>query len=251
MISEKKILAYTLKNAVENKGSARPQNVLGGLFAEGLKKTDIKKIMPKLNSIVEKVNSMSLEKQKKEFAKLESLVGHRVERKGLPELPNTKKGVVMRIAPSASGPLHIIHGINASLSYDYVRKYRGKMIVRIEDTNPENISPDAYKMIKDDADFLFKGEAEIFIQSDRMKLYYDYAEKLIKKGKAYVCTCSREEFKRFVNAKKNCPCRKLSIKENLDRWKKMLNKDGFKPGEAVLRFKSSMKEKTLNKEIFL
>ena len=56
----------------------------------------------------------------------------------------------MRIAPSASGPLHIGHAIIAGLNILYVKKYKGKFYVRIEDTNPENIDPKSYKIIKED-----------------------------------------------------------------------------------------------------
>jgi glutamyl-tRNA synthetase len=76
-----------------------------------------------------------------------------------------------------------------------------------------------------------------------MELYYNYVEKLIKKGFAYVCTCSSEKFKEFSDSKKECPCRKNTIKENINRWEKMLNKKGYNEGEAVLRFKSDMKHK--------
>jgi glutamyl-tRNA synthetase len=76
-----------------------------------------------------------------------------------------------------------------------------------------------------------------------MLLYYKYAESLINKNSAYVCTCSSENFKKFADNKKDCPCRKLNVKENLERWKKMLDKFGFGEGEAVLRFKSDMKHK--------
>ena len=98
-------------------------------------------------------------------------------------------------------------------------------------------------MIKKESKWLFDNIAKIIIQSNRMQLYYNYAEKLIKKKSVYVCTCSSEEFRKYVSGKKNCPCRKLNVKENLDRWKKMLDKKGFGEGEAVLRFKSDMKNK--------
>ncbi|MDZ4226511.1 MAG: glutamate--tRNA ligase family protein, partial [Candidatus Pacearchaeota archaeon] len=92
--------------------------------------------------------------------------------------------------------------------------------------------------------WLFPGKfLKIIIQSDRMKIYYDCAEKLLKKKAAYVCTCSQEKFKEFVEKMKECPCRKLSVKENLDRWKMMLDKNGFQGGDAVLRFKSGMQDK--------
>ncbi len=100
-------------------------------------------------------------------------------------------------------------------------------------------------MIKQDSDWLFKRKAKILIQSNRIKLYYQYAEKLINKGKAYVCTCSSEQFKKYINNKISCPCSKKSAKEHMKRWKKMLSKseERYKQGQAVLRFKSDMKHK--------
>ena len=149
----------------------------------------------------------------------------------------------MRFAPSPSGPFHIGHAATACISFLFVKEYGGKFYVRIEDTNPENIYPAAYKMIADESKWLFDGIAKVIVQSDRMETYYKYVDKLIKKKAAYVCTCSSESFKEFVDTKKDCPCRKLSVEENMARWKKMLDKTGFKEGEAVVRFKSSMNHK--------
>src|SRR4030042_1544424 len=89
---------------------------------------------------------------------------------------------------------------------------------------------------------MFGNVTEYIIQSDRMDLYYSYAVSLIEKNKAYVCTCSQEDFKKFSENKKDCPCRKKSVKENIKDWEKMINKKGFKEGGAVLRFKSSMQD---------
>jgi len=236
---EKKIKAYALKNAVAYKGKAKQGAVISALFHEGLKKEDLKKYIKKISKIVKEINSLSLENQKKEFEKLRDLISKRKERQGLQELPDVPEtGVVMRLAPSASGALHVMHAINGSLNYDYVLKYGGKMIVRIEDTNPENTYPKAYSLITKDVEWLFKKKAEIYIQSDRMELYYKYAEKLIKGEHAYVCTCSANKFKEYSKKRKNCPCRSLNVKENLERWNEMLSPEGFNPGEAVLRFKT-------------
>jgi len=236
---KQKIKAYALKNALAHDGKAQQGAVIAGLFAEGLKPADMKKYGKQISEIILKVNQLTLEKQKKEFEKLKGDVHEREVREGLPELPNAKKKVIMRFAPSASGAFHIGHAMTACISFLYVKKYGGKFIIRIEDTNPENIYPKAYDLIKKDSEWLFKGKAKIVIQSERMKLYYKYAEKLIKKGVAYVCTCSAEEFRKFVAEKKNCPCRKKSVKKNSEDWKQMLEKKGFKVGGAVLRFKSS------------
>ena len=240
----KKIRGYVLKNALAYNGKAQQGAVISALFNEGLKKEDMKKYGKKISEIIKEVNSMSIEKQKKEYEKFKKVISERIEREGLPDLPNVpKSGIITRFAPSASGALHVIHGLNISLIYDYVLKYRGKFILRIEDTNPDNIYPKAYKLIEEDAKWLTKGKAKIVIQSKRMELYYKYAKKLIKINKAYVCTCSADDFRKCVKLKQDCPCRKFSVKENLDNWENMLYEKGFSPGEAVLRFKSDMKHK--------
>jgi len=238
---EKKARAYALKNALAHEGKAFQGAVISALFNEGLKKSDVGKYAKKISEIVLEVNSLSVEEQKKEFDSLHEEVSERKGREGLEELPNVKPfGVIMRFAPSASGPFHIGHALTACMSYLYVKKYGGKFYVRIEDTNPENIYPPAYKMIADESKWLFNGKAKVEIQSDNMKTYYKYAEKLIKKKVSYVCTCSQEKFKEFVSEMKNCPCRNISVTENIGRWKMMLDKTklGFKPGDAILRFKS-------------
>jgi len=238
---EEKVRAYALKNALAYSGKARTGSVISALFNEGLKKGDVKKYSKKIGKIVGEVNKLSLDEQKKEFEKLEKIVSVRHGREGLPKLPGAKKGkVIMRFAPSASGPLHIGHAMTASISFLFVKKYGGKFYIRIEDTNPENIYPPAYKMIENESNWLFDKTAKFVIQSDRIPIYYKYAETLIKKNAAYVCTCPAEEFRKFVKEKKNCPCRKFDVKENLKRWKKMIGKgkNNFKEGEAVLRFKS-------------
>ncbi len=242
MITSKKIRAYALKNSIHYNGKANPSAIISALFNEGLKKEKVKDIMPEIQKVIKEISKLSLDKQKKEFEKLEKQISEREVREGLPELPNVpKSGVIMRFAPSPSGPLHIGHIISNMTSSMYVKKYKGKFCVRIEDTNPESIDPKAYANIKKDCDWIFGNVAEYIIQSDRMKIYYNYAEKLINKKSAYVCTCSQEKFKEFSNFKQDCPCRNNDLKENLYRWKKMLDKKGYAEGQAVLRFKSDMK----------
>jgi len=240
---EKKTKAYALKNAISHEGESKIGSVISALFNEGLKKSDVKKYSKKISEIVSKINSLSIEEQEKEFKKLENEISERKTREGLEELPNNKK-VIMRFAPSASGPLHMGHAMTASLSFLYVEKYHGKFYVRIEDTNPENIHKNVYKMIEEDSKYIFDNKAEIIIQSYRMEIYYRYILKLIKKSYAYVCTCSGDEFRGFVKKKKDCPCRELTTKQNEIRWNRMLKAgkskmNFFNEGEAVLRFKTS------------
>ena len=244
MLKKETIKAYSLKNALEHNGKAVAGSIIAGLFNHGLKKENIKDHIKEINQIIKETNNLTLKEQSSQFKDLKEHINKRKVREGLPDLKKVKKGkVVMRFAPSPSGPMHIGHALTSSLSYLYVKKYGGKFYVRIEDTNPENIYPQAYKMLENESNWLFNNKSKIIIQSNRIPLYYKYIEKLITLNKAYICECSQEDFKQLALKKTNCPCRK--VKEQKTRWKKMLDNsiNGYKKGEAILRFKSSMKHK--------
>ncbi len=237
------ILKYALQNAVRYNGKANPGAIIGKVLSENpsLRK-DIAKISKEIQKIVKEVNSMKAEEQKE---KLENLAPELLEqkkqekKKTLPELEDAKK-VVMRFEPSPSGPLHIGHAYTLSLNSEYCRKYKGKLILRIADTNPENIYEKSYELIEKDANWVTKDNVkEVFHQSDRLKIYYKHAEELIKKGNAYVCTCKSEDFREAMLKQIPCPCR--NNKENLKRWKKMFS--GYKEGEAVVRIKTNLQDK--------
>lgn len=236
-----KIKAYALKNAISYKGKANPGAVVSALFNEGLEKSEVKNVMPKIQEIIQEISKLSFEEMKKEYDSLIEFTSERKVREGLPEIPNTQKGVFTRFAPSPSGAMHVGHALTASIAYDYVKEFGGKMILRIEDTNSENIYPPAYELLEQDGKWLFENNCEVVIQSDRMELYYSYAEKLIDSGSAYVCTCESEKFKKISEEKKECPCRNKDKEKVKEDWKKMLDTSGFKPGEAVLRFRTPEK----------
>ncbi|PIN91395.1 hypothetical protein COU57_00820 [Candidatus Pacearchaeota archaeon CG10_big_fil_rev_8_21_14_0_10_32_14] len=245
---EKIARAYGLKNAIAYEGNASQGAIIAGLFAAGLEKSDLPKNMKLISQILKEINSKDIEEQKDEFEKYKKFIGHRQERDGLPELPEVdkKKGVITRFSPSPSGAMHIGHALTSSISYLFVKEYGGKMYLRIEDTNPENIFEPAYKLLEQDAAWLFENNFETVIQSERMELYYKYVDKFLKKDAVYVCTCQSEKFKELIDKMQTCPCRSLSSKENMSRWKKMLDpvsKKGYDEGEAVLRFKSDIKNK--------
>jgi glutamyl-tRNA synthetase len=94
-----------------------------------------------------------------------------------------------------------------------------------------------YQAIREDLAWLgCKWDSE-FIQSERLEIYYEHAEKLLRDGNAYVCTCKPEEFRKKITAKRPCPCRFLAGEVNVLRWRGML--DGtFSEGKAVLRIKT-------------
>ena len=109
---EKTVRAYALKNALAHDGKAQQGAIISSLFHEGLKKTEVKKYIKQISKTIAAVNRLSSENQQKEFEKLESSTSEREIREGLQELPKIKKsGVIMRISPSPSGPLHIGHAL--------------------------------------------------------------------------------------------------------------------------------------------
>ena len=240
------ILKYALQNAIKFNGKANPGSIIGFLMKDDPTiKTKLNEVNPLINQIVNEVNEMTLDNQK---LLLEEKFGGQIEEKkqekkeGLKDLPNVNGKVVMRFAPSPSGPLHIGHAYVMSLNYEYVKKYGGEMILRIEDTNPENIDPIAYTQIPEDANWICEGEIKkILIQSDRLEIYYKRAKELIEKDSAYICTCEGETFKNLLATSTPCPCRLLSIEENLKRYQMMF--DTYKQGDAVMRFKSDINHK--------
>lgn len=237
---EKIVLKWVLKNMLDF-GQARPMAVLGKIIAD---QPEWKKQIPLLKEKIEKTIQKNKNLGREEIIqKLKSLDPEIFKEKKKEEreisLPEVKGKVVMRMAPSPSGPLHIGHALVLLLNYYLCQKYQGKLILRIEDTNPENIYLPAYQMIVDEAQWLTENKiGGVVVQSERLGFYYDYGEKLIEKGKAYVCSCHPDKFRELVNQKKACPCRLLEKKEHLIRYEKMFSE--YKPGEAVLRFKSNL-----------
>ena len=238
------IRKYALQNAIKFNGKANAGAVIGKLLSEDPKlKGKIKEINKDIQAVVKEVNKISIKKQIETLKKIAPELleeKKKVEKKKLPALKKAKKGkVVMRFAPSPSGPMHIGHAYGISLSSEYCRIYDGKLILRIEDTNPENIYEPAYKMLVDDGQWITKGNVkEVIIQSDRLGIYYDYAEKLVDMGKAYVCTCDPDVYRDLMMKSVACPCRDLSSEEQHDRYNKMFSE--YKPGEAVLRIKTDI-----------
>ena len=246
------ILKHILKNAFDFKGKINTKFVLGIVLKENISlKENVPAVLQEIELRAREVAALTPQQIMKELQKAapELLRETKEPKNGeemeglLKPLPNAKKGkVVVRIAPSPSGPLHIGHAYGASLNYEYAKMYQGKLILRIEDTNPENIYPPAYEMIEQDVRWLTENNvAEVVTQSSRLGIYYDYAEKLIGKEKVYVCTCDADLWREMKNNGTACPCRTLPVKENQLRYAKMFN--GYAEGEAVLRLKTDIKHK--------
>ncbi|MFA6333887.1 MAG: glutamate--tRNA ligase, partial [Methanoregula sp.] len=158
---------------------------------------------------------------------------------GLPDLEGSENGVVMRFAPNPSGPLHIGHARASALNDAYVKQCGGRYILRIEDTDPKRVDPEAYETVKEDIRWLGLGITEVVTQSDRLPIYYDLCKQLIERGGAYVCTCDNEHFKELKAHKTACPCRDQSVEKSLELWQKMLDHT-FREGEASVRIRTDL-----------
>lgn len=249
-ISDELMKAYALENALLHNGKASVNAVISKLFRHGLDKDEIPSIMPKVNNIVDYVNSLIIEKQKQEFNSLSILLPEKKRERRL-ELPNVKaevgaEGIVLRLGPFPSGPLHIGNARPYVLNDYFVKKYGGKLLLMIDDTigsSEKRIVKEAYELIPEGLRWLnINFEEPILYKSDRLETYYKYGEKLIEKGKAYVCSCKQDELRKNREKGIECQHRATSVEKNLKEWKNML--DGkYKEGEVVLRIKTNMKHK--------
>ncbi|MGI6448444.1 MAG: glutamate--tRNA ligase [Methanobrevibacter boviskoreani] len=240
---EEVVYKHALMNAVKHKGSASPKAVMGSIMSQEAElRSRAKEIGPLSAKIVAKVNELSKEEQQAEMDKLGLEIHEKkqVKKEGLDELPGSHDNVVMRFAPNPSGPLHIGHARAAVPNGEYVKKYGGKFILRIEDTDPKRVYPPAYDMIQEDLKWLGIEPDEVYFQSDRFEIYYKYAEELIKRGAAYMCTCDGGEFKKLKDNCQPCPHRNQSVEENLKLWEQF---PSMEAGSAVLRIKTDINHK--------
>ncbi|MBI2151411.1 glutamate--tRNA ligase [Candidatus Woesearchaeota archaeon] len=242
------VLKEVLKNALAYEGKTNAKAILGSLIKTNPElRKDVPALLKLIETVVKEVESLSLDKIKAkikaEFPELLEVKKEEAVLGPLKPLPEAKMGqVITRIAPSPSGPLHIGHAYGLALNYEYAKMYKGKLILRIEDTNPENIYPPAYDLIQEDANWLTdNGVSEVIVQSSRLGMYYDYAEKLLQMSKAYVCTCPAEEWTEKKNKAIECPCRTLDKTENLLRYAKLFNE--YAEGEAIVRLKTDLQDK--------
>jgi glutamyl-tRNA synthetase len=222
---EELVRKFALQNAILHDGKADSNAVIGKVLAAKPElKSEIKEVMEVIKSVVLEVNELSLEEQRKQLESEapELLEKKAVKKAGLPDLPNVEGEVVMRFAPGPSGPLHIGHTRAAVLNDEYVRRYGGKYHIRLEDTNPAKIDPDAYDSIQEDLKWLGIDYHVVTLQSDRFEIYYDLAKKLIELGKAYICTCNVEDWRKDKLNQMPCSHRDLDAKVQLEMWDKML-----------------------------
>jgi len=244
---EETIRKHALLNALKHSGKASVEAVLGKILSEKPQlRPRVREILPKVRAIVEEVNTLSREEVEglimSNWPELLQVRRERAE-KTLPPLPNVDryKVVVTRFSPNPDCVLHLGSLRALILSHEYAVKYHGKFILRFEDTDPriKKSALEFYQSIRDDLKWLGCHWDEEYVQSDRLPIYYEQAERLIESRGGYVCTCPRKTFHEKVIHGIACPCRDMPLQQHMERWKKML--DGFYgEGEAVLRVKTDL-----------
>ncbi|MFH1282713.1 MAG: glutamine--tRNA ligase/YqeY domain fusion protein [bacterium] len=164
---------------------------------------------------------------------------------------NKYKGKVhTRFPPEPNGYLHIGHAKSICLNFGIAKIYNGLCNLRFDDTNPAKEDVEYVDSIKEDVGWLgFNWDDRLFYASDYFEQLYEYAKKLIKKGKAYVCDLSPDEIRNYrgtlTEAGKNSPYRDRSVGENLDFFEKM-KAGNFEEGSRILRAKIDMSSPNLN-----
>lgn len=242
---ENDIYILALQNAVKNKAVPRAGAVLGSVMgAHPELRSQAKEINAMLPVILAKVEALSADEREAQLRELNPEAIEKMHEKKeriheLPTLPDAEGGVVMRFAPNPSGPLHLGHARASVLNDYYVKKYGGKFYYRVEDTDPKRVDPEAYDMVSEDLKWLGIGITDVVYQSDRFEIYYDLARELIKLGGAYMCDCDNAEFRDLKLKKQACPCRDLSVEENLKRFDDMLA-GKYEEGQITMRVKTDI-----------
>ena len=158
--------------------------------------------------------------------------------------------VQTRFPPEPNGYLHIGHAKSICLNFGLAIDYNGLCNLRFDDTNPTKEEQEYVDSIKEDIKWLgFDWQDREYYASDYFDQLYEYAIKLIKKGKAYVDSLTADQIRETrgtpTEAGKESPYRNRSVEENLDLFERMKNGE-FKEGEYVLRAKIDMASPNLN-----
>lgn len=169
------------------------------------------------------------------------------------DLETNKHGgrVITRFPPEPNGYLHIGHAKSICLNFGIAAENKnGRCNLRFDDTNPEKEEEEYIRAIEEDVKWLgFDWGGHLYFASDYFDQMYNYAEDLIKMGKAFVCSLSAEEVSAtrgtFTEPGKPSPNRDRPIEENLDLFRRMKAGE-FEEGKYTLRAKIDMASPNIN-----
>jgi glutaminyl-tRNA synthetase len=168
------------------------------------------------------------------------------------DLQTNKYGgrVHTRFPPEPNGYLHIGHAKSICLNFGTAAKYGGLCNLRFDDTNPTKEEVEYVDSIQEDVRWLgFDWDERLYYASSYFEQLYQWAEQLIKAGKAFVCDLSADEMRDYrgtpTTPGKNSPYRNRSVEENLDLLRRMRAGE-FPDGSRTLRAKIDMASPNFN-----
>ena len=154
-----------------------------------------------------------------------------------------------RFPPEPNGYLHIGHCKALCINFGTAEKFNGLCNLRMDDTNPAKEDAEYVKAIQDDIHWLgFDWGDRFFYGSDYFEKDYEYAVELIKKGLAYVCDLTPDQFREYrgdIGKPAVSPYRDRSVEENLDLFERM-RKGEFPEGSRTLRAKIDLASSNFN-----
>jgi glutaminyl-tRNA synthetase len=158
--------------------------------------------------------------------------------------------VVTRFPPEPNGYLHIGHAKAICLNFGVAQEFGGRCHLRFDDTNPVKEEQEYIDAIERDVRWLgFDWGRHLYHASDYFEQLYEWAEQLIRIGKAYVDDQSQDEMRAargtLTEPGKNSPYRERSVDENLDLFRRMRAGE-FPNGARVLRAKIDMASGNIN-----
>jgi glutaminyl-tRNA synthetase len=157
--------------------------------------------------------------------------------------------VLTRFPPEPNGYLHIGHAKSICLNFGLGLKYGGGTNLRFDDTNPTKEEQEYVDAIQADVRWLGFDWTALLFASDYFQVFYDYAEYLIRQGKAYVCDLTEAEIREYRGnfhvPGRPSPYRDRGVEENLDLFRRMKAGE-FPDGAKVLRAKIDMESGNMN-----
>ena len=235
------VFKHSLFNASQHAGKANLGSIINKIIAEKPElKSDIKNLMNEIKPIVEKINSMSPEKQiellQKDFPNMKSKPKHD-EKFPLPSLPNfnSYEKIITRFSPNPNGHLHIGHVKAFRLDLRYAQKHSGKLFLRFDDTNPIAIKTEFYNEILENLDWMGIIPDQITYTSDYLDEIYEIATQMFYDNHLYICECESDLIKNNRLKKQTC---EHSLSDNSD---KQISDFLSSRINGVVRFKGDMK----------
>ena len=235
------VFKHSLFNASQHAGKANLGSIINKIIAEKPElKSDIKNLMNEIKPIVEKINSMSPEKQiellQKDFPNMKSKTKHD-EKFPLPSLPNfnSYEKIITRFSPNPNGHLHIGHVKAFRLDLRYAQKHSGKLFLRFDDTNPIAIKTEFYNEILENLDWMGIIPDQITYTSDYLDEIYKISTQMFYDNHLYICECESDLIKNNRLKKQTC---EHSLSDNSD---KQISDFLSSRINGVVRFKGDMK----------